>query len=134
MIKNTAIAGGSINVFNSSVKIISSNNLTTPLIAKNNAATEAGGFIQGSNSNLDIYNNNFINNTARFGGAISIQNSTLKLIGSIDITVPTIYESNVAGYSGGLIYAVENSTVIISQGYLMFRNNMAIEVCSNYFQ
>lgn len=102
---NTANSGGSMMIFDSTVKIMASENRTIPLSVENNVSIFGGGFIYATNSILDIYNYNLVKNKAKSGGAISILNSILKLIGSDDSNLPSIIENNVANLTGGFLSA-----------------------------
>jgi hypothetical protein len=124
---NTATYGGAIYTFDSALKFIGTDNQALPTIVENNEADYSAGFINAVNSTLEMYNINMKHNTATYGGAIVTLDSALKLIGSGNLTLPTIVENNLATSLGGAVYAI-NTTLVVTQGYFLFRNNMAKNV------
>jgi predicted outer membrane repeat protein len=126
---NAATFGGAIITFDSTLKLIGSDDPTFPTLVENNIANSNGGFIYAQNSTLVMYNINMKYNTATTGGAIVTFDSALKLIGSDDPKLPTIIQNNVATNSGGVV-AASDTTLVITQGYFLFRNNTAKNVRS----
>jgi predicted outer membrane repeat protein len=103
---------------------------------ENNIANYSGGFIDAYNSTITIEQHNFKqnmshiyqfkNNIATYGGAISISNTSLMLVGKDSSPVQLTFESNVANDQGGAIYADTNSTIFTSKGTFLFLANAAI--------
>jgi hypothetical protein len=120
---NTASGGGAIITFGSALKLTGSEDPTLPTIVENNEANSFGGFIYAENSTLEMYNINMKQNTATYGGAIDSYDSTLKLIGSDNPSLPCIVENNKANYGGGFIQAT-NSTIQMSK--INMKHNTAI--------
>lgn len=84
-IKNSAVNGGVMNIINTMLKIYGTDNIIRSVSRiESNKAIINGGFISSSDSNIEIYKHNFINNSAQYGGAFSITNSILTIIGKDD--------------------------------------------------
>ena len=98
-------------------------------VIQNNLGIEAAGFLYAEDSIIDVQNYNIINNTAQMGGVMYIENTLMTLVGSMDLTMPTLYENNEA-ILGGVVYG-SNSTIITTHGYFLFRNNVAVR--TNFF-
>ena len=120
--RNTAETGAALfieNTYNSDGNLVENNTFI------NNMAIEQGGAIEVENENMDGYggytvvrNNEFINNSAYNGGAIS------GYYGDV-ASVNNLFIGNTAGY-GGAIATISAKSYLSSIGKLFLRNNTII--------
>jgi predicted outer membrane repeat protein len=125
-LNNTAGYGGGGIIFNSNLHLSACNySNQSPITVQGNCATVSGGFMYAENSNIMMVQYHFQNNSAKFGGVLYILNTSLKLVGTNDHTVPIKFKNNIATIDGGVVYASANSIITTSNGTFMFHNNMA---------
>jgi predicted outer membrane repeat protein len=97
----------------------------SPITIQGNHATALGGFVTAFYSTVTIEHYHFKNNSARSGGVFFIVNTSLALIGSSNHTIPIVFENNIANFSGGVIFARENSIITALHQSCHFINNKA---------
>jgi predicted outer membrane repeat protein len=135
-LNNVADTGGGMILIESTLDMWSNSTekqYTQPILVQNNTATDDGGFIYANASILTIHQASFRNNSAYDGGVFYLEYSDLKLIGNNSNLnqLPLVSENNTVTGSGGVIYASDGATVVLSEGSFLLRNNMALEVGEN---
>jgi hypothetical protein len=122
LLTNRARSGGGIALVRSTLTMKDHNN-PSGLLIRNNTATYNGGFLEAYDS-INQYEN-VRSNSAEYGGAFCIENSSLIIIGNMDPSIPMILEDNIATESGAAIFADTNSVVETAKGSFLFHNNRA---------
>jgi hypothetical protein len=127
-LNNSARSGGGIILFYSIFHLRAWNDShETPITIQDNRASVSGGFVMTNSSIITIDQCHFKNNRAQYGGVLFISNTSLMLMGSSDQPVPIVAEDNIATTLGGVIFAIDNSSIKTSKGSFIFRNNMAMD-------
>ena len=116
-IKNSANFGGAVMTQNGSVTVTR----TASVVFDSNHANGGGGAIDDHSHSINLAGTvKFINNSARFGGAIATLNGSITATKTADV----VFESNYAISEGGAI-ADYNQHNIILQGTVKFIANSA---------
>ncbi len=116
--------GAAINLYNAGVQIRN-------CIFDNNRISVAGlngGAISAENDSvITIDRTEFYNNSVQdsYGGAIALDSSTLTIRGGIFGDKNDSGSGNKGFYGGGAIYAINSSSVFISENTVFYRNNAA---------
>lgn len=130
---NTAMDGGAIGMIHTKLNLIGKNS-NEPNYIKDNIAINKGGYIVANYSYISIKQYNIIRNIAFRGGGFFIDNTIILLYGNTDNNpLPTIYENNIANFSGGLLFSNSNSTINTVEGNFIIRNNEAKNVSLYYY-
>ena len=98
-----------------------------------NSATQVGGALYVNDANYTFYGNiSFVKNSAIYGGALYIRNSSISLNAdrrfSINFTaVYMMFTDNLAQYKGGAIFLTVSANMQMYGNVSLIRNNAAIE-------
>ena len=116
--------GAAISLYNAGVQIsncIFDNNRT------NQAGLNGGAISAENNSVITIDRTEFYNNSVQdsYGGAIALNSSTLTIRGGIFGDKNDSGSGNKGFFGGGAIYAINSSSVFISENTIIYRNNAA---------